>query len=505
MVAALLAGSVLASRVLGWAREVVLAGKLGTTPEADAYRAAFQIPDILNHLLAGGAFAVAFIPIYSRFRETRGDEAATRLLATVLGTMTLLTLIVTGVLWAWAEPLVALLFGEFSPDKQALTVRLTRIVLPAQIGFVTGGVIRAALMADDRFWTQAAGPLVYNAGIIAGGLLLATELGAEGFAWGALAGALLGPLLLPVFDAAHSGLRLGFRVAPLDRDFGAYLWRAAPLILGLSVLTVDEWYDRYFGQFAGEGAIAQLGYARIVMLVPVAFAGQAVATAALPALSQLWSQRRGAELNRALLGTLRAAVGLAVVMAGALVALAEPVVELLYQRGAFTAHDTVRVASLLRVFGFAVPGMVALQIAGRGFFAREDMWRPMLLGTAVALAAIPLYVWLGRAHGAEGLAAAGALTMTANASLLLGLLRRVHGGPALAPLAGTLARAGLLACLAGAAAHFAAGTAEAALPRLLLGGAAFATVASPGIYVLGDEAMREAVSRVLARLRRRRD
>jgi putative peptidoglycan lipid II flippase len=377
-------------------------------------------------------------------------------------------------------------------------------VLPAQIGFVTGGVVRAALMASDRFWTQAAGPLVYNLGIIAGGLLLAPEFGAEGFAWGALAGALLGPLILPLVDAGRSGLRLGFRVAPWDRDFGAYLWRAAPLILGLSVLTVDEWYDRYFGQFAGEGAIAALGYARIVMVVPVALLGQAVATAMLPALSRLWSQGRGEEFDRALLMALRAAVGLALLAAAGTAALAEPTVALLYQRGAFSADDTARVASLLVVFAFAVPGMVALQVAGRGFFAREDMWRPMLLGTVVAAAAIPLYAVMGRIFAAEGLAASGAITMTANAVLLLLLLRRRYGGPPLTPLLGTLARGLLLAALAGAAAGWAEGFGELPLARLLLGGAAFAGVAIPGIYVLGDEAMREAAMRVSSRLRRRR-
>jgi putative peptidoglycan lipid II flippase len=216
-------------------------------------------------------------------------------------------------------------------------------------------------------------------------------------------------------------------------------------------------------------------------VVPVALLGQAVATAMLPALSQLWSEGRGEDFDRALLMALRAAVGLALLAAAGLAALAEPTVALLYQRGAFTADDTARVASLLVVFAFAVPGMVALQVAGRGFFAREDMWRPMLLGSAVAALAIPLYAVVGRAFGAEGLAASGAITMTANAVLLLLLLRRQHGGPPLAPLLGTLARGLLLAALAGAAAWWAEGSGEAPLARLLLGGAAFAAVAIPGI------------------------
>lgn len=504
LVAALLAGSVLLSRVLGYAREAVLAGYLGATSEADAYRAAFQIPDILNHLLAGGAFAVAFVPVYTRVRDSHGEPGAARLLATALGTMTAVAVAASGLLWVYAEPLVALQFPRFSPEKQALTVALTRIVIPAQIFFVAGGVLRAALMASDRFATQALAPLLYNLGIIAGGVLGGASAGAEGFAWGALAGAAVGPFLLPLGDALRQKLRLGFRFAPNDRDFLGYLWRAAPLILGLSVLTVDEWYGRWFGQLAGEGAIARLGYARIVMLVPVAVVGQALATAALPAFSQMWAEGRREALDRAVLIALRASLGLSVLLAGALAALAEPIVALLFERGAFTSQDSVRVASLLALFAFGVPGMVTLQVAGRAFFAREDMWRPMILGTLVAAAAIPLYWVAGERFGAQGLAASGAVTMSANAGCLLVMLRRVHGGPPLAPLAETFVRALLLGAVAALAAHFGSRLAEADLPRFLAGGAAFAIVAFPGIWLIGDDAMRETTTRLLRRLLRRR-
>jgi putative peptidoglycan lipid II flippase len=504
VVAALLAGSVLLSRVLGYGREMVLAYHLGATPEADAYRAAFQIPDILFHFLSGGAFAVAFVPFYTRARERRGPEAARRLLATVFGTMTLVAVAAAALLWIWAEPLVALQFPRFAPETRELTTRLTRIVLPAQIFFVAGGVLRAALMANDRFWTQAVAPLVYNLGIIAGGLGLGAVLGAEGFAWGALVGAVLGPFLLPLVDLGRAGLRLGFRFAPWEREFLAYLWRAAPLIVGVSLLTVDEWYDRWFGQLVGDGVVAQLGYARQLMLAPVAVVGQAVATAALPALSQLWSEGRREDLDRALLTTLRASLGLAVVLGAGAFAVAEPAVALLFERGRFTPEDSARVAALLRVFAFAVPGWVTLQVAGRGFYAREDMWRPMLLGTVVALAAVPLYLTLGRSFGAEGIAAAGGLAMSANAVLLLLLLRGVHGGPRLAPLLATLLRAAPVAGLAGAVGSLAARAGGAPLAGVLVGACAFGIVALPGVWLLGDEATREVVRRSLARLRRRR-
>jgi putative peptidoglycan lipid II flippase len=503
-VALVLAGSVLLSRVLGWAREMVLANYLGATPEADAYRAAFQIPDILNHFLAGGAFSLAFVPFYTRVRALRGEAAAQHVLATVFGTMAVLAVTATALVWAGAEPVVGVLFRGFAPETRELTLRLTRIVLPAQIFFVTGGVLRAALMANDRFATQALAPLVYNAGIIAGGLLFGATLGAEGFAWGALVGGIVGPFALPLLDLWRAGLRVGFRFAPWERDFLVYLALAAPLVLGLSAFMVDEWYYRYFGQFVGEGVVARLGYARILMLVPVAVVGQAVATAALPAFAQLWSEGRAGELDRAVLTTLRASLGLAVLLGAAAFALAEPTVAVLFERGRFTAADTARVASLVVVFAWAVPAWVTQQVAGRAFYAREDMWRPMLLGTALALAAIPVYQLLGARYGARGLAAAGVIALSANAGLLLAMLRLVHGGPRLAPLAATFVRALLLGGIAALAAAGAAELGEHALVRLGAGAAVFAIVAIPGTWLLGDEAMREVLRRLLRRLLRAR-
>jgi putative peptidoglycan lipid II flippase len=504
-VAALLGASVFLSRVLGYLREVVIAYQLGATPEADAYRVAFQIPDLLNHLLAGGAFSIAFVPLYTRLRTREGQAGADALLAVVLGTMTSLVTVFTLVLWVQAQPIVETLFSDLTPEQQTLVVRLTRIVLPAQICFVAGGAIRAVLMASDRFATQAAAPLVYNAGIILGGLLGAGA-GAEGFAWGVLAGAAGGQLVLSLLDVRAGQVRLGFRIAPLDRRLLEYLALAAPLMLGMSLLTVDEWYQRYFGQFLPAGTISHLAYARQLMLLPVAVVGQAVATAALPTFSRLASQGRSEELARTFEGTLRAALGLALMGGAALAVLATPVVTVVFERGAFGASDSAAVAGILRVFAWAVPAWVTQQVAASSFFARGDTWRPMLLGTAMAVAAIPLYLLLGPRFGAQGLAAAGVLGITASALATLWLGRRLHGAPRLLPLLDTLGRAGLAAGVGVAAAlaaePFGRGLAGS-LGGLASGGAAFALAAGAAIGVVGDAATRGAIARAGRRLLRR--
>lgn len=500
--ALLLAASALLSRILGYAREALLAYQVGARSSTDAYFAAFQIPDLLNYLLAGGALSIAFLPLYTRYLSRHDAAGADRFFATVLGTLSLVAVLATVALWWWAEPLVALQFPHFDSATQALTVHLTRIVLPAQIFFIAGGVINATLLARERFGAAAAAPLIYNAAIIVGGLLLGPRqgVGVEGFAWGALAGAILGPFLAPVFDARRC-IRLRLRVSIGDRAFLGYLAVAAPLMFGQTLLTVDEWYGRWFGALLDAGTVAHLAYARRLMQVPVAVVGQAIAAAALPTLARLWAEERQDEFHRVVLRTVRVGLALAVLGGGAVIVLAHPLVQLVYQHGAFTRSDTAQVAGLLALFCLAVPAWIAQQIAVRAFYARGDTWRPMLLGTVIAIAAIPLYLTFANHFGAVGIAAAGVIGMSVNALGTLLLARWLHGGPALLPLLDTTMRAAFIAAAAGAVTDLALRFAPHAAPDVLvdlgIGGLVFASVVATGTLAIGDAAMRTALRRLL--------
>ena len=500
-IAALLAGSVFLSRVIGYFREVALANRVGAGFEADAYSAAFMLPDLLNYLLAGGALTIAFLPLYVRVLNTRGEQAAGRLFATVLGTLGVVGVLATIAIWWTADALVALQYPRFSEETRSVTVALTRIVLPAQAFFLTGGVIRAVLMAEGRFVAHAVAPLIYNACIITGGLASGRV---EGFAWGALVGAIAGPWLVPLIDLARTQ-RVRVRFAPFDRDFRQYLWLALPLMLGQSLLTVDEWYEKWFGGLLATGTVAQLGYARRLMLVPVAVVGQAIATATLPTLTELWARGRHDELDRTLLRTIQASMALALVGGMALWVFATPLVELVYHHGRFTAEAAAGVSAILAVLAFAVPGWVLQQISVRAFYAREETWRPMLLGSAMVLGAIPVYLALGRRFGATGLAAAGALAITGNGLATLAWARLRYGGPSLSALAVSVARGALVAALAGVAAHavrLQQPGRTGALTDLALGGLVFAVVVALAARMLGDDVMREALRRITGRLLR---
>jgi putative peptidoglycan lipid II flippase len=506
--AALLAASVLLSRVLGLVRDMVLGLRVGAGAEADAYNAAFQLPDLLNHFLVGGALSIAFVPLWTATRARDGRPAADRLFGTVLGTLAVAVTLLTAVCFVFADRLVVLAFPLFTPEQQELTTRLTRIVLPGQIFFVCGGVIQAVLMAQGRFLTQAAAPLVYNLGIILGGLFLGSRIGIDGFAWGALAGAMVGPFLLPLLDARG---RTPFRprVAPLDPDFIGYAAVAAPLVLGVTLLTVDEWYYRLFGQLGAAGTIASLAYARRLQLVPVSVVGQTLATAALPTLSRLFAEGRRDELNALVLRTLKAGIGVGVLGGAATWAAAEPSVRLLFERGRFGPDDTLRVAAALQIYAFAVPAWIAQQIAVRPFYARGDTWRPMLFGTVMAVSAIPLYYTLAP-YGTTGLAWAGVVAIGSNSLLTLVLARWYHGAPAFGQLGVSLLRTGAVAAVAGFAANRAMPGhphAAGALLDLAVAGLVFLAVATPGIALFADRETRDAASALwtglLRRIRRR--
>ncbi|MFP6563010.1 MAG: murein biosynthesis integral membrane protein MurJ [Myxococcota bacterium] len=503
-IALALAAGVAASRALGYLRDVLLADRVGAGGEADAYYAAFQVPDLLNYLLAGGALAIAFIPLYNRVRNADGDPAAAKLFANILGWVAVVSVLGTAALWWYADALIALQFPRFSPAEHELTVRLTRIVLPAQVFFLTGGIARAVLMAHGRFTAQALAPVLYNVAVILGGWWTGT---AEGFAWGVLVGSFLGPFLLAFALLLRSGLpRIRLRIA-FDPSLRAYLWLALPLMLGLSLATVDEWYERWFGGLLATGTVAHLAYARKLMMAPVAIVGQAVGAALLPVLARLHANASEHEFGQTLDRTLQAAVSLALLAAGASFALARPLVEVVYRHGRFLEADAAAVAAILAVLSFGVPAWVVQQVAARAFYARGDTWRPMILGSVIALVAIPLYLHAGQDHGAPGLAGAGVLAMSLNAVATLAWARWRQASPRLGAFFASAARALLVACLSAWAVRALAGEPAAdwsgAAFALARGASVYAALALGLGYLLGGPALRGALGRLWQRLARR--
>lgn len=503
--AGLLAASVLVSRLFGFLRDALFANNVGVGAAADAYFAAFLIPDILGYLLASGAASVALTPPYLKRLERDGPEAAARFAGVVVGNVTFASVAATLACWLYAEPLLRLQFPDFDAATHAEALRLMLILLPAQIFFLTGGCLRGVLMAHGHFGAQAAASVVYSAAPILGGLLIA---GADGFAWGTLLGAAIGQWAIPVIALRRLPGAVGrMRIGLLDGDFREYLWLALPLMLGVGLTTVDEWYEKWVGATLAPGAIAAISYSRKLMMLPVGVVGQAVGAALLPSLTALFQRESREEFGALLTNTLRTTLGLGVLAGGALAALSRPIVQVVFEHGRFSASNSSEVATLLFWLAWAVPGWVVQQVAVRGFYARSEMWRAMGLSTAIALAVFPLYLVGGRRSGITGLAWASVAAITLNAGITVVWLRVRAGSPDLAGLLETLLRTAAIVALAGFAARALLGAlADSALPPiavLVVGGAAFGIVALVGVRFAGDAPLRAGIDRVLQRLTRR--
>src|SRR5260221_10728878 len=242
----LLVTSILLSRVVGFVRELYIAWAFGATSVTDAYNAGFTIPDWLNYLVAGGTASITFISIYTRFLAEKREEDARKTFSVIVTVMTVILTIGIVLAEIFTPQLDRLMFDKFSPAEFALCVHITRILLPAQLFFYVGGVASAVLTSRRMFLLPAIGPVIYNGGIIVGGLLFSRQLGISSLAYGAVAGAFIGIFLINAIGAARTGI--GFRLSFdfRNRAFREWVWLSIPLMLGVSLVSADDWILRYF-------------------------------------------------------------------------------------------------------------------------------------------------------------------------------------------------------------------------------------------------------------------
>ena len=413
--ALIVGGGILLSRLLGILREIIFAAMLGADAITDEYVAAFRIPDYANYLLAGGFLTITFIPIFSKYladdREGEGWTSFTAIIRWLA--IGISGLIVVG--WLLAPSVLAWLYPEFTTEQLVNTTRLTRIILPAQFAFVVGAMFVAVQYAKGIFVIPAAAPVVYNLGIIAGGVGFALATGdadPEGFIWGALVGAFAGNFALQWWGAKRAGLTFRWAARWLHPAVKQYLLLAIPLMIGQSIVALDETFMSVFGDLVGDGVQTQLQFARRTMLVPVGIIAQAAAVAAFPFMARLFAEGRTDELNATVDRSLRWVLGLSIAATGLLVAMSVPVIRTLFERYAFGETDSAAAAAALFFYAFAIPVWGGLQIITRAFYARRQMWTPVIVGTIATVVAIPLFNLLADRFGIEGVALASTLILS---------------------------------------------------------------------------------------------
>mgnify|MGYP001770956088 FL=1 len=419
-------GAIFASRVLGIFRDTVIAYRFGQNELTDAYRAAFQLPDLLFFMVAGGALSSALMPVFSRYWENEQKPEAWHVFSTVATVMVSLVGGLVIVLELATTMAIALMFPGFDPMRHELTVVLTRIVLPTQIFFLMGGLMMATLYARKQFLVPALGPNIYNLGIIFGGLVLAIWLGIAGLAWGAVLGAFLGSVVLPVvamarlgshfrpcLDWRHSGVREVFRMM-------------LPVMFGLSLPGVYMLVLRVFASSLPPGAISALDNANRQMQAPLGVIGQGVALAIFPALTTLAATERWTELRAVLKRGLRLVWVLTAPATVLLWILAEDISRVILQYGRFTPTDTGLVASALRGFSLGLFAWSGQALIARAYFAMRDSLTPVWIGSAATALFVPLcFLFLhGLAMGHSGLALATSVSAVVQMVWMLGVLRR---------------------------------------------------------------------------------
>lgn len=410
--------SVLLSRIVGLFREMVIAYIGGATSAVDAYQVAFIIPEILNHIVASGFLSVTFIPIFAGYLASDDETEGWRifsLITTVVGSLLALFILLAFLFTPELVDLIAR--GRPDPAFRAQVIRMTRIIVPAQFFFFTGGLLMAVQFAKERFAIPALAPIIYNLGIILLGLLLGPAIGMEGFSWGVLAGAFVGNFALQWWGARKLGLRFRPCFDWRHPDLKKYLLLTLPLVAGLTMMFSMEIFIRFFGAYLPSGGIAGLNYGRTILLIPVGLFGQAVGVASFPFMARLVAENKIDEMNALLNGTLRY-LALVIPVSVLFMVLRHEIVTLLFERGRFDAEATALTAHILV---FLLPGAFALSaytVVVRAYYATQNTWFPAVFGTMAVLLSLPVY-WYGLdLMGAGGIA----LAVTLSSALQVGFL-----------------------------------------------------------------------------------
>jgi putative peptidoglycan lipid II flippase len=442
---AIMVASLFLSRVLGLVRDMVMARQFGLGFETDAYVLAFQIPDLLFFLIAGGALSSAFIPVFSEYLHTNREEDAWKVFSVVVTVMSIVItafILVTGI---FTEQLLPLVAPGASPEQIPLVARMSRIVLPAQFAFFIGGIMFGTLYARQRFAAPGLGPNIYNIGIIFGALVLSAffEPSIVGMSVGALIGAMIGNLIIPLIvmrslgshfrpslDLSHPGVKKVFKLM-------------LPVVLGLSLPGVYAMIMRAFASGFPDGIVTGVDYANKIMQAPLGIFGQSMAIAVFPALAQFFAQQRMDRYRDTLTGTLKTVIYITVPISAILFVLAPEIVVSLFEQGRFRPEDTAVTAACLRMFAIGLFAWCLHPVLMRAFFAVHSTVVPIAIGTLVTGIFIALaFVLIRTPLSYTGLPLAGSISAVVLVAIMVGAIGRKSGGLDYRSLGATLLKCG---------------------------------------------------------------
>jgi putative peptidoglycan lipid II flippase len=393
----------LASRGLGVVRQTIFNSLFGAGPEANAYYAAFRLPDTLFNLIAGGALVQAFVPVFISSEKEHGQIEIWRLTSLVFNVLLVSLTVLVLIAEIVAPTFVShLLVPGYSPSVQNLTISLTRIMLIQPMILALGTVATAVLTSKRQFLLPALSIAVYNLGLI-GGLLVTLAfpgVGIYGPTYGVLAAAACQVLVqLPglvkqkfeysfIWDLKHPGLR-------------QVILLLGPNILAVGIISIAMIVDTAFASYLPDKAsLSAIHNAFILFELPVALFGQTLAQAALPRLSGLAVDNHYVDFRRLMMKIVGGAILISIPAAVLLVELGKPVIHIVFQHGAFTGHSSALTALVLIGYAFGLPGQVAAELFMRSFYALKNALIP--LSTNIFAFAVRISLLLFLLHTLSG-------------------------------------------------------------------------------------------------------
>ncbi len=390
--------AVMFSRVLGLVREMVFGYYFGAGFLNDAYQVAFRIPNVLRDLFAEGALSAAFVKVFTDYQINKSEQEAWRLAALVMNALAVILSVVTIIGIVFSSQFVNLIAKGFSPEKAALATTLTQIMFPFILLVALAAVAMGVLNTKGIFGVPASASTVFNIVSITGGLAFAYWLSGGGWvisadpnavpgfsAQWAIIGMAIGTLIggaSQFLMQIPSLFKVGFRFSPIlsftDEGVQRVMRLMAPAIIGTSAVQINVLVNTLFVSDI-EGGISWLGYAFRLMQFPIGVFGVAVGTASVPVLSRMASEGRFGDFRNTLSSSLKLVFLLTLPSACGLIILGEPIIRLIYSRGAFTEADVPMTAWALTGYAIGLTGYAAIKILSPAFYALDDAKTPMII------------------------------------------------------------------------------------------------------------------------------
>ena len=435
--AGLISVATMASRLLGVAREMVLAAFFGASGgiEMDAFNVAFRIPNLLRDLFAEGAMTAAFVPTFTRTLTTEGRDEAWRLGNLVINALLIIIGSIVAVGIVFASPITHAFAPRFAstPGKLELTTQLTRIMLPFLATVAVAVAMMGMLNSLRRFFIPALSPAMFNVATILCAFMLVPVMPRLGLQ--PIVAIALGTILGGIGQIALQWPVLrgeGFRYQPVidfrDPKLLEVLRLMVPGTIGLAAVQINVFVNTYLATSQQQGSVSWLNYAFRLMYLPIGLFGVSIATAALPDIARRASEGDTLGMQRTISSALRMMLMLNVPATIGLIALAHPIVALLLERGHFGPYDTTATAAALLFYSPGLLGYSAVKIASPSFYSLRDSRTPVIVSVIAVLTNLTINLLLVRVMGYRGLALGTALAALFNAGALLWLLRRRLGG-----------------------------------------------------------------------------